>query len=127
MFSSYRSGGDSSSPVLDSASAEISSSQSLELSFDVLNFYLFYWEFNSLFRTATDDKIPSQDAIDGTYLENSLTQTSDSQEELQESQEDIKESQEKIEAKEITKAGRKNVRQAAKKDPSSTQSTGKAS
>jgi len=80
-----------------------------------------------LSRTATDDKTPSQDTFDGACLENGSTQTSDSQEELQESQEDIKESQEKIEAKEVTKAGRKNVRQAAKKDPSSTQSTGKAS
>ncbi|XP_065884867.1 sister chromatid cohesion protein PDS5 homolog B-like [Dysidea avara] len=101
-----KSDGDSSLPALDSASAEISTSQSQET-----------------------DKTPSQDATDGARLENGLTQTPDSQEEIKESEEDIKESQEEIkeseEAKEVTKPGRKNVRQASKKDTSSTQTTGK--
>ena len=89
-------------------------------------FSCFSW--SSLSRT---DKTPSQDATDGARLENGLTQTPDSQEEIKESEEDIKESQEEIkeseEAKEVTKPGRKNVRQASKKDTSSTQTTGKAS
>ena len=84
-----------------------------------------------LLRTASEDKTPSQDTIDGECLENGLPPTTDSQEEIKGSQlqEDSKDSQEEskrsTEVIIVAKPARKNVRQAAKKDSSSSQATGK--